>query len=133
MSRPDYIKDIRDALVDESDITDIVPTDDIRVGWKKQKIDFPCIIISQIGGKETPQMGCSKSSEGNRWSKSNPLFRIDVGTRTSLYQANQIMNDIKDLLLGSGYEKMSEFHSYSDKYEAYIHTINVRLTSVYSF
>jgi hypothetical protein len=78
-------------------------------------------------------MGIAQSSSGDRLSESKPMFRIDVATRDSMYQAHQVMGYIKDLLLVDGYEKTSEFDDYDDEYEAYIRTINVRLTSVYSF
>jgi hypothetical protein len=128
MSRPDYIKDIRDLLVGEvsDENGDDIPSQNIRTSWIKKEVTFPCIIINTIGGNEIPQLGCG-------WAKSNPLFSIDVASRISAHETNNIVNQVKDILLQSGYEKTSEVISYDEEYEAYIITINVRLTSTYSF
>ena len=126
MSGTDYHKAIRDYLVGSSDITDEISSSDIGVSWKRKKVNIPCIAIHQIDNKEVAQMGAG-------WSSGKPVFRIDVAMRDSAYKTNQIMGYIKDLLLPEGYEIMTEFDSYDDKYEAYIKTINVRVTNTYSF
>lgn len=125
MSRPTYIKTLRDDINDAVTDSDISKSD-IFVGWNKKKMDLPCVVITLIDGSEVGQLG-------GDWSKANPIFRVDVVSRDSAYDAAQTMNEIKDKLLPKGYEKMTEFDSYDDEFEAYIRTINVRLTSTYSF
>lgn len=133
MTRNDYIEDIIDTLSADSDITSIVSSSKITIASNDKKIEYPCIILRRIGGSEVGRMGIATSSSGDRQSEERPLIRIDVVTRDSAYQAYELINYIKNLLLVDGYEVTSEFEDYDREYEAYIRTINVRLTNIYSF
>lgn len=127
MSRPDYIKDIRDLLIAEDDITDEIAVADITVTWIRKKVNFPCIVINHIGGAEVAQLGCE-------WSKGYPIFSIDVATKESVQKTVQLMDKVRKVLLKKGYEILSSSPiAKDDDYQAYICTINVRLTSTYSF
>lgn len=133
MTRPNYIKNLRDLLVADSTLTGLVSASSINVSWKKKDIPFPCIVITQIGARAVGRLGIAQSDSGERMVDENITFRIDIASRTSITNINNIADAINGILMVEGYEKMGEIDTFDENKNTYIRTLTFRLVDVYSY
>lgn len=134
MTRPNFIKELRDALVADSTLTALVPANSINVSWKKADIGFPNVIISQIDGRAIGGMGCGVSPVGSRMVTETPTFRIDIASRSNITNLINIEDAIMGVLIPLGYEKMGDSIDYdSEDKEVYIRTMRFKILSKYDF
>jgi len=125
------IKDIRDSLIQNSDLTNLVTSENIQVGWKRELQDFPCIIITQSSGVDTGYLGYSTSPSGSRTSKEQTSFQIDIYSRKSLKETYDILDVMKKILKKKGYSKTSDNDTWVEDYKAYRKITTWRYVYVY--
>lgn len=110
------MKDLYDTLRNNSSITTIVPSGNISVGWNTELIDFPNLSIKQNGGDAVGRLGYSGLS-GNIDETFN--VQIDVYSDSSTLETYNIINELDNVMISSGYRKTSDNDMYDDELDIY--------------
>lgn len=129
----DQIKAIRDLLINDATVTSYVNANDITVGWVREVVDFPSIIITNAGGSSRGYIGNKNTSSGNRVATETLVIQIDIVSRTSVKNTYDIADAISDVLLANGYSKSSDNDFYVDDFEAYRKVVIWNITRGYDF
>lgn len=105
----DELVKIREALINDSQITDIVSSENIRVGWVSVVNSFPSIIITQVGGITKGMLGYSASTNGNKLRRNEGTIQFDILSTTSRAETLQIADRIEKIFL----DGISDFQSFT--------------------
>ena len=108
------MKDLYDSLCTNSNLTAIVPSNNIKIGWQNEISSFPTITIFQIGGTSKGQLGYNTAAVGSGLVKESFGPQIEIYSRTSTLQNYQILDELNDIMISSGYEKLSDLDIYDD-------------------
>lgn len=129
----DQIKALRDLLINDATVISYVNANDITVGWVREVVDFPSIIITNAGGISRGYIGNKNTSSGNRVATETLVIQIDIVSRTSVKNTYDIADAISDVLLANGYSKSSDNDFYVDDFEAYRKVMIWNITRGYDF
>ena len=109
---------VRLLLTQQTDLVNLVPTDDIRIGFMVEADNFPCITITQTGGSCYGYLGYGTSAAGSKQRRDNRTFQIDIYSRSGMLDLQQISDKVDIALMsGSGFRKIND----NDTYEEGIH------------
>ena len=93
---------LRKILINNSEITALVPSSNISVGYLRSDDSFPKIALFRAGGSSVGRLGYKTSSVGNKESNRISRFQIDILSRDSIEDLENIDDVvIKALLSGS--------------------------------
>lgn len=115
----DVLLELRNALISSSDLTNLVSSSNIQVGWKRELTDFPCIIISQSGGVDYGYLGYNTSADGSKLGREEATYQIDIYSRTSMKNILDIFEALRGVLLALGYRKTGDTDAFESEYDAY--------------
>ena len=124
------LKTTRDLLISDSDITNIVPDANIRVGWSNILTAFPSITITLVSDRDVGWIGYGISPDGSRLHRSDIILQIDILSKESITQISNIGDNVTSLLMKNGYVKISEGDSFEDNIKAYRKSIRFSYTSI---
>lgn len=113
------LKELRDSLVNDSDFTNLVPSSNIKVGFLRERSEFPCITITQAGGGETGFLGYSTTESGSRVAKEEATFAIDIYSDNNVKENLDIYEQLRERMLNEGYIKMSDIDLWEEGVEAW--------------
>lgn len=109
------ISAIRSILISDSDITNKVDSNNIRIGWVKEISDFPSIIITQMGGSSVGYPGYQSAASGNKLRRDEGTVQLDVWSDTSLHEADSIASDVTQAMLSGDKGDIIGVHQTDDR------------------
>jgi len=111
----------RNILVSDNDITSIVDTSNIKVGFSVEPDAYPCVTLSQIGGESYGFLGYKNASIGSRNRGDSWLMQVDIYSRDSVAQVQLIADEIEKAfhISGSGYRKVGDVDGFEEGLKAY--------------
>ena len=121
------IRELAGYLRSCSAVTDTVSKGNIRFGWPEELVDFPCIIITQVGGSDVGYLGYKTSPAGSRMRKEMPIIQVDIISRTRK-QVYDLSDTIVPMFIASGgCRKDSDIDDFNDEKRIYrkIHTYSL--------
>lgn len=86
--------EFRNALVNNATLTTIVPSGNITVAFDKDDWSSPCISLYQVGGSDKASMGYKNASVGNKEKRETSIMQLDIYSRASVTQSEQIADAI---------------------------------------
>ena len=102
-----------------SAVTDTVSDSEIRFGWPDELEEFPCIIMTQVGGSDTGYLGYKSSAAGSRMRREEFTIQLNVISRTRK-QTYDLSDTIIPMLIASGAcRKDSDVDDFSDERRIY--------------
>jgi hypothetical protein len=115
---------MRHLLIQDSKISSQVGVSNIRVGFGNLSDSYPCITLSQAGGESYGYLGWGTSPHGSKLSRDNNSFQVDVYSRDSIQELEQICDNIKPALLsgnisGNGLRKINDNYMWEDSLHAH--------------
>jgi len=114
------IKNTRDLLVGDSELTGYVSSADIRAGFSGEITNLPTIIITTVSETDIGHLGYATSPEGSRLHRIDCVIQIDVLTRKSMKEALEISDRITAVLMNNGrYSKTGEADMWNETYKAF--------------
>jgi len=123
------LKSARDLLINNSDITNIVPSTNIQVGWQHEIKNFPSIILYQTGGSEFGYLGYNTAPSGQKIRRELMNLKVDIISNTSRYQTLQVSDLVtKTMISGLGARKISDYDDFSDSIKAYLKSLTFMYT-----
>jgi len=115
----DVTKDIRGYLISSSDVTSLVDTGNIRVGWSQQADEFPCIIIQQTGGTDVGYIGYNQTAAGSKVRLETVTLQLDIFSQTSRANVLDIADAVVPVMISGGCRKESDMDMYNDDIEVH--------------
>ena len=111
------------TLRNDATLTSMVPSSDIKVGWVSKVENFPCIIVTLVGGTAKGRLGYNTATSGEKLRTDTGTFQIDVYTTDEgggARKAGEICDRIEKVLLPnitgiSGLNKTSDVMMYDDE------------------
>lgn len=105
------LKDLYDSIKGDTDITALVSSDDIKIGWQNEIANYPCIAIIQIGGNAVGMLGHGAPSG---LVEENFGVQIEIYSQKSLKEVYDILDELADNMLTNKYEKLSDGDDWDD-------------------
>jgi len=102
------LKEVRDSLCSDPNITSKVAVDDIRVGWQEALVSFPSVYITTVAERDRGQLGFAYN---NRRAVETTI-QIDVIGRKSVQEVVEIGDAITSRMLQLGYQKVGDLETY---------------------
>jgi len=104
----EILREVRDAFINDANITALVPATKIRVGWQESVTTFPSIIISTVTETETGQLGYAH----NKRKAVLTTIQVDILSRKSLQNAVEIADAVSQCMLELGWEKVGDLDTF---------------------
>lgn len=102
------LKEVRDSLCSDTNITSKVEERNIRVGWQESLVAFPSVHITTVVERDKGLLGFAHN---NRRAVETTI-QIDVLSRESLQEAVEIGDAITSRMLQLGYQKVGDLETY---------------------
>jgi hypothetical protein len=115
----DVTRKIRGYLVSSSIVTAYVPARKIKAGWPRTLDEFPCIIISQVGGSDYGYLGYGTSTAGSKIREEMASIQVDIYSKNSRLETIQIGDEVVKELISGNCRKNTDFESYNDELGLY--------------
>jgi len=112
----DMLKDLYDALTGASNITVLVASADIRVGWQNEISNYPAISIIQVGGSAVGRLGYHYVSGQI---DENFGTQIEIYSQASTKENYDILDQLSKTMISSGYSKLSDVDTWDDTLSAH--------------
>jgi len=110
---------IRGYLISSSSVTGYVPSRKIKIGWPRELDEFPCIIISQVGGTDLAYLGYGTSDAGSKLREENCSIQIDIYSKNNRLETMQIADEVVKTLISGNCTKESDIESFNDELGLY--------------
>lgn len=111
---------MRNLLIQDSNISSQVGVSNIRVGFGNLSDSYPCITLSQAGGESYGYLGWGTSPHGSKLSRDNNSFQVDVYSRTSVEDLENICDNVRVALLSGGtLRKVNDNYMWEDSLHAH--------------
>lgn len=110
------LKDLYDSLRNDANITALVPSDNIKVGWQNEFTSYPSISLIQVGGSSVGRLGYNHISGQI---DENFGVQLEIYSQTSLKENYDILDRLQNTMISAGYEKLSDSDNWDDKLSAH--------------
>jgi len=110
------LKDLYDAITGASNITSLVTSNDIRVGWQNEISSYPAISIIQVGGNAVGRLGYHHVSGQI---DENFGVQVEIYSQISLKENYDILDQLSKTMISSGYSKLSDTDTWDDTLSAH--------------
>jgi len=113
--------ELRNLLISNSELTSRVAPENIIVGWTKAPTKYPCIVIVQTSGEDTPLLGYKTAPSGQRLWEERISWQINIFSTKSLQETIEIADIIRKILFAADgiYYKTSDVDTYESSINAY--------------
>lgn len=110
------IKDLYDSITGNSNITALVSSSDIKVGWQNELSNYPSIVILGGGGNAVGRLGYHDVS-GQIDENFSP--DIEIYSQKSLKENYDILDQLSKVMISANYEKLSDNDLWDDTLSAH--------------
>jgi len=93
--------ELRNLLISDSQLTQIVDPENIIVGWTKAPTAYPCIVIVQVGGEDTPTLGYGTAPNGSKMWEERITWQINIFSDESRKQTLEIADRNREILFNA--------------------------------
>lgn len=113
------VKQIRGYLISSSSVTNLVTSNDIKVGWTKTVDSFPCIIITQSSGMDYGYLGYKTATAGSKIRREDVSIQVDIYSQDSKLNVDEIADEVEKVLISGTCRKSSDVDMYNDELNLY--------------
>ena len=118
------LKQVRGYLISSNEVTNLVSTNNIKVGWVKTSDEFPCITINQVGGTDIGYLGYGTSNLGDKLREETCTFQIDVYSQKDRLETEQISDQVTLRMISGSCRKDNDIEDYIDELGVYRKILN---------
>jgi hypothetical protein len=126
----DLIKDLYDTITDDTNITNLVDSSNIKVGWQNTISTYPSIAIIRIGGNAVGRLGHNTSDYGQV--EENFGVQIEIYSQNSLKEVYDICDLLTLNMITNGYSKLSDTDDWDDTLSAHAKITRWNKLSIYT-
>ena len=110
------LKDLYDSIIGNPNITALVSADDVKVGWQNEFASYPSITLMQVGGNAVGRLGFNSPSGQV---DENFGVQLDIYSQKSLKENYDILEQLCNTMISSGYEKLSDYDEWDNELSAH--------------